>query len=326
MKAMRAQPSTRSASSQGEKKTASSRHRGGVQAPATAHTQESTAESLLIQAQTTMGNQAMVQMMKNHASGRPVIQRSLDDAEVKTWSQNTLSALWNKMRTRSEGKESIPYFSDVRTQLLDEYEGETFTERVLAEQIILNAQFRNFFISPRLHVTEDEVPVREGEEKADTIRRVIAACRYYHATFAQHKDAIMAGGLKAKRGGQGEGVSTHGRDDVDAQATYNNWSLGHVFITPSLSEANGYRTKMQDSGNGDAVIIHVFSHPTFTRDELKVDIDSKAGLKYEGDLKGIGDGETLNAQAISIIHRALQGMNVSVSATTSEIQDVYASM
>ncbi|MGO4546458.1 hypothetical protein AB4Z29_16815 [Paenibacillus sp. 2TAB23] len=275
--------------------------------------------------QRKVGNQAVMQMVRQQNSKHPaqslVIQRALKDADKVVWNNDKLSKLWVKMKDRSEGKDGIPGYADVKAGLAG-YIGQSHTERELAEIIINTAPFKAMFQAPRQH-QEDDVFVNPGGSIDDSIKAILRATIFYHVTYTKHVDAIYTGGIKASKGGKGEGISTHGREDADANATYNKWSRGHTFISKSKSEADGYYAKMNTAEN-PAKIIHVFSMPHFIKSEMKVDIDSKAGLKYEGDLNMIGDGSKLNAHAMRVIRQGLTLMKV--EASDAEILGVYTAV
>lgn len=279
--------------------------------------------SHIMMLQRTAGNQAVSEMVRRMAvqqtASNPVIQRSLDDSAKKKWKDSDLSALWVKMRNRSEGKDNLPSYGTVRDDMA-QYVDRELTERALAEEIINTEPFKAMFLTPRLAQSEDAIANPNGTIE-QAIKKILDVCIFYHVTFTENVEAIAEGGIKANKGGKGSGVSTHGRDDPEANATYNKWSKGHTFITKSTSEAAGYKAKMEESGK-TAKILHILSNPTFTKNEMKVDIDSKAGLKYEGDLKAVGDRTQLNQTAISLVVTALREMNLNADA--SKINEVYA--
>ncbi|TNJ60667.1 hypothetical protein FE784_35585 [Paenibacillus hemerocallicola] len=289
----------------------------------------------LMQLQRTIGNRGVGQMLglapASRAPGGTLVQRELKDTTKVVWNNDKLSGLWGKMVNRSEGKDGMPGYTSTfipegeaaattpRNVLLELGNGQSYTERELAEIIIDHRQIKPLFLNPRLRQAGDEIALG-GSAGDAAIKKVIQACLFYHATFDKHVNDIMSGGLKASKGGAGEGVSEHGRDEVDAKATYNKWSKGHVFVTKVLSEAQGYRDKMNEKEA--AKIIHVFSTPFFTKAEGKVDIDSKAGIKMVGDMKAIGDGSALNKNAENLIGHALKELDVAVA--DGDIQRVYA--
>ncbi|RTE10330.1 hypothetical protein [Paenibacillus whitsoniae] len=280
--------------------------------------------------QRTIGNQAVAQMVQRRISAAPssaqgpVIQRSLDDKDDVTWTTIQLSALWGKMVGRSEGKENIPNYPAVQAHLAG-FVGQTHTERALAEKIINLPAIKPMFMNPRKQHLSDTI-TDPGTNDDDAIKKVLAATVFYHATFEDNIPGIFASGIKASKGGKGNGISTHGRDasgaNAEAKKTYNAWSAGHTFITKSKTEAEGYRSKMQTNGGKNAKIIHVFSLPSFIDDSfMKVDIDSVAGIKYEGDLTMIGDRTQLNGNALRVVQQGLKNMNRNVN--DADIQRVY---
>lgn len=292
--------------------------------------------SQIMQLQRTVGNRRIGEMLGLAPSvglGGRTIQRSLGDTVKVTWSQSELSKLWVKMRDRSEGKDQMPNFDskfkpaegdaevtpkEILTQLVADLNDEKLTERELAEKIIEHPQIKPLYLNPRLRQTKDVPSIGDATGDA-AIEAVIKACLFYHVTFERNVEAIRTGGLKASKGGSGTGVSTFGRDDKTAQSTYNKWSKGHTFITKLVSEAQGYKAKMEKEE--PARIIHVFSTPYFTMNEGKVDIDSKAGLKFEGDLNAIGDGTTLNENAKKVLLHAF--VDLPIKPTADDIQRVY---
>ncbi|MGQ7887136.1 hypothetical protein [Paenibacillus sp. WC2504] len=273
--------------------------------------------------QRTIGNQAVANMVQRRITPQTaqgtVIQRSLDDETKVTWTHIKLSALWTKMRDRSEGKDGMPnYGGNIRDAMAD-YVNTVHTERELAEIIVNREPFKAIFLNPRKNQQDDAI-ADPGGNIDQAIQAVLAACIFYHATFEENVADILAGGIKASKGGKGSGISTHGRDNAAANATYNKWSKGHSFITKSRAEANGYKEKM--ALKKPAKIIHILSLPAFIDDSsMKVDIDSKAGLKYEGDLDMIGDGAKLNDRALKVIHMGLKQMNR--TALDAKILEVY---
>lgn len=272
--------------------------------------------------QRTVGNQAVMQMVQRqisqHTAQGPVIQRALNDSTKKEWDNDKLSALWGKMKERSEGKDGIPGYRDVQAGLAA-YIDQIHTERELAEIIINTAPFKAMFLAPRQRQGADEIANPGGSIDA-SIKAILDATIFYHVTLTQHAEAIYTGGIKANKGGKGAGVSTHGREDAEANATYNKWSRGHTFITKSKTEANGYFAKMNKDGK-TAKIMHVFSLPSFIKSDMKVDIDSKAGMKYEGDLDMIGDGAKLNSNAMRVIRAGL--LEMKLEAADAKILEVY---
>lgn len=288
-----------------------------------------------MQLQRTIGNRGVGQLLglapASRGSGGMLVQRELQDKEKILWNNQSLSGLWSKMVNRSEGKEGMPGYASAYTPegeeaettprdiLLELGDGQRYTERELAEIVVQHPRIKPLFLNPRLRQTDDEIQLG-GSSGDAAIEKVIRACLFYHATFAKHVEDIMNGGLKASKGGKGEGVSEHGRNEAEAKKTYNKWSRGHVFVTKVKSEAQGYRDKMSEKDT--AKIIHVFSTPSFTKAEGKVDIDSKAGIKIEGDMKAIGDGTMLNQNAENMIAHALQQLGV--DAAGGDIQRVYA--
>lgn len=273
--------------------------------------------------QRTIGNQAVANMVQRRITPQTaqgtVIQRSLDDDTKVTWSHIKLSALWTKMRDRSEGKDEMPNYAGIVKENMEVYVDTSHTERELAEIIVNRAPFKAMFLNPRKNQATDTIADPGGAIEL-AIKAVLAGTIFYHATFEENVANILAGGIKASKGGKGSGISTHGRDNAAANATYNKWSRGHSFITKSKSEANGYKEKM--ALKKPAKIIHIFSMPAFIDDDsMKVDIDSKAGLKYEGDLDMIGDGAQLNDKALRIIHTGLKQMNR--TALDAKILEVY---
>lgn len=284
--------------------------------------------------QRTIGNRGVGRMLGLSGSGGPggrTVQRSLEDSKEIVWDHHKLLALWIKMKDRSEGKDALPAFHEKfrpesggaetkpETIAMELGNGARCTEREMAERLLQHPDLRQLFLQPRLRQIDDEVEL-DGLAGDDAIAQMITACLYYHVTFTDNVADIKEGGLRAGKGGGGDGVSEHGRDDAKAKDTYNKWSKGHVFITKSRAEAKGYLEKMAQKRQ--ATVIHLFSMPYFTRTQGKVDIDSKAGIKVDGDMRAVGDGESLNAQAVSLIASFSRACGLPVEG--SEVQRVYS--
>lgn len=231
-----------------------------------------------------------------------VVQLAYDDTAQITVDRDALSGIWRKLKANAKGGADFPNFGDVfdhLSALLDR----SMTERALAEQVSRIPAIREILLDPRRKSLE--APSSSTETLKVATKRAVRATVYFHATLSENVDAIFRDGLTIGKAGKGAGVSTHARSDdrggTDAQATYNKWSSGHVFITPDKSEAVGYRDKMKEKSGKEAKVIHIFADPDWMQSEGLVDVDSKAGLKTDGDMTLIGDGASLNPRALRLI-------------------------
>ena len=130
----------------------------------------------------------------------------------------------------------------------------------------------------------------------------------------------------AKKGGLGSGVSTHARSNGSGGAesikTYNAWSKGHVFISPLSSEAKSYAVKMKENSSKETKVIHIFADPDWAAADIKPDLDSKAGLKTDGDMKLIGNGQQLNQKALNLLQAIINHLGYS-DVTHADINSQY---
>lgn len=268
-----------------------------------------------------------------------VIQREFNDDETVTWDRDKLSRLWRKLKGKPGTREDCPNYGTVDGTLRGLYDGQAYTERELAEEIIKHSNYKDYFRDNRMHTNlPDQNTVDFGEDTDEEvrdkiIRKAIRNCMYYHATQTRYTEDILDKGLKASKGGQGEGISTHGRADMaeGAAQTYNDWSRKHTFITKDIGEATGYRNSMAQNSGQACEIIRVFSTPSFTAEEFNTDIDSNHGLKYKGDMTGIGlaDGR-INNMAQTVVLAALKELPAidgrDIDFTKGDIVRVYQAM
>lgn len=249
-----------------------------------------------------------------------VIQRDYDDTARAAVTRNALSAVWTKIKKNAVGKEDFPNFDGISAHL-NGLLAQEMTERELVEAVSQTPEIRAILLKPRTKSLGD-APL--PNTKAAVIGRVIDATMYYHASLQENVPDLFADGLRAKKGGKGGGVSSFGRADGDAaaKATYNKWSQGHVFISALKSEAEGYRDKMAQNSGKPAKIIHVFANTDWVNEEFKVDVDSKAGLKLNDNILGVGDGTNLNDRAASTLSSGMAAANYT-AVTKSELEPVY---
>lgn len=248
--------------------------------------------------QRTVGNRGVTHLVR--------IQRDYDDEVAVTYdTTQKLSPVYVKFKNAQGGK-GLPSWGTLTkdpSEILADLLGTTCTERAMAERLAHHREVRPLLVSPRARPLEPAA--QEGMSLQEAIMTALEITAYHHATFEAAVPGILAAGLRASQGGQGAGISTHGRAQgaggEAARQTYNKWSLGHVFITPERGEAVGYAKKMKARTGRDTTVIHVLALPDWVRSDAKVDVDSKAGLKVDGNLLMIGDGAMLNRRAVTMV-------------------------
>lgn len=175
------------------------------------------------------------------------------------------------------------------------------SEREVAEEFIksdIGSEMLKTFLRLKSLDAEKYVSSKPNQTQVETItRKVLKRCWYYHVTPKDNAYYIFYVGLDPNKGGQGNGVSTIGINNVNLQNEYNRWSVGYTFITPNLTEAKGYRSKYgkNSQGENNAEILDVFIDSD--QEKMFLDPDSH-GLKIKKKILAFGYEGKLNIMAL----------------------------